>query len=190
MEQTRRYVGKSGYVYVYAPTHPAARPGQSYLPEHRLVVEKRLGRLLTHDEHIHHIDGNKSNNADDNLQVVARAEHSRIHNPRRRIILRCERCGAAVERYRSAVKSRVFCSHACRYAVLAPQVATKRWAGKGRGKVAVPCDHCGTAVERWPSLLSAHVFCSRACKGAAGRGQKRGEYARPRLSNSWPTRSK
>lgn len=47
--------------------------------EHRLVVEKSLGRKLKHDEHIHHIDGNKTNNSLSNLKVLTNEEHRKEH---------------------------------------------------------------------------------------------------------------
>lgn len=37
--------------------------------EHVMVMEKRIGRPLTRGEIVHHIDGNRSNNADSNLHL-------------------------------------------------------------------------------------------------------------------------
>ena len=47
--------------------------------EHRVVVEKFLGRKLKSDEIIHHIDQNKHNNSIKNLRLLTRAEHMGIH---------------------------------------------------------------------------------------------------------------
>lgn len=47
--------------------------------EHRKVMEEYLGRELSPDEIVHHIDGNKLNNDISNLQLVTRAEHINIH---------------------------------------------------------------------------------------------------------------
>lgn len=49
--------------------------------EHRLVVEKFIGRALLKNEHIHHIDGNPKNNSIKNLEVVDACTHCRIHKP-------------------------------------------------------------------------------------------------------------
>ena len=38
--------------------------------EHRLVMEKHIGRKLLTSEHVHHIDGNKSNNSLINLVII------------------------------------------------------------------------------------------------------------------------
>ena len=47
--------------------------------EHRFIVEKSIGRKLTPNEIVHHIDGNKRNNSLDNLMIMTRAEHARLH---------------------------------------------------------------------------------------------------------------
>lgn len=47
--------------------------------EHRLIMEKRLGRKLTFNEVVHHIDGNSLNNEDDNLLLMSRSEHIKLH---------------------------------------------------------------------------------------------------------------
>jgi hypothetical protein len=47
--------------------------------EHRVVMEKHLGRKLNRCEIVHHIDGNKHNNYISNLELMTQAEHARIH---------------------------------------------------------------------------------------------------------------
>ena len=47
---------------------------------YRYIVELKFGRKLLYNEVVHHIDGNHFNNDPDNLQVLTRAEHTKLHN--------------------------------------------------------------------------------------------------------------
>lgn len=47
--------------------------------EHRLVMEQYLGRKLKRTEVVHHKDGNKLNNAIENLELMSLSDHSRMH---------------------------------------------------------------------------------------------------------------
>lgn len=66
----------TGYLRVWEPGHPQASNG--WVREHRLVAERALGRLLEPDEHVHHINGDKTDNRLENLQVLGASEHSSI----------------------------------------------------------------------------------------------------------------
>jgi hypothetical protein len=46
---------------------------------HVVEMEERLGRRLLPDECAHHIDRNRSNNHPDNLALVTRSGHTRLH---------------------------------------------------------------------------------------------------------------
>ena len=50
-----------------------------YRHEHRIVMERILGRSLLPNEIIHHIDGDKLNNNPENLMLLTRAEHALLH---------------------------------------------------------------------------------------------------------------
>lgn len=47
--------------------------------QHRVVMERELGRKLRKGEIVHHIDHNKKNNSPSNLMVMTQAEHARLH---------------------------------------------------------------------------------------------------------------
>jgi len=48
-------------------------------PEHRKIMRIKMGRELTYDEVVHHIDGNPLNNKPSNLKVMSRREHTSLH---------------------------------------------------------------------------------------------------------------
>lgn len=47
--------------------------------QHVVLMEAVIGRKLFSNECVHHIDHNKQNNSIENLQLMTRAEHSRLH---------------------------------------------------------------------------------------------------------------
>ncbi len=46
---------------------------------HVVLMEERIGRNLKPDECVHHIDGNKSNNGENNLALLTKSAHARLH---------------------------------------------------------------------------------------------------------------
>jgi hypothetical protein len=74
-----RRINAQGYVVLYTPDHPRADK-DGYVQEHRLVLEKKLGRFLEPDEISHHINGVKDDNREDNLLLMSWGEHSALHH--------------------------------------------------------------------------------------------------------------
>ena len=73
----RAKAGK-GYVMLVAEGHPYATK-DGYVMEHRLVMEKELGRYLMPNEIVHHKNGDRQLNTPENLVVTTRKEHFQEH---------------------------------------------------------------------------------------------------------------
>lgn len=69
----------NGYKKVKAPDNHPYKDSKGYIMEHRLIIEQSIGRYLEPYEEVHHIDYNKFNNSLDNLMLVTKEEHRRIH---------------------------------------------------------------------------------------------------------------
>jgi hypothetical protein len=49
------------------------------IPEHRSVMARVIGRSLTPDEHVHHINGRRLDNRPENLMILTNQEHKLLH---------------------------------------------------------------------------------------------------------------
>lgn len=73
-----RHRHSMGYWLRKSPSHPFANK-DGFVPEHRLVMEGILGRIIDpRKEHVHHKDKDKKNNDPSNLQVLSIPDHRKI----------------------------------------------------------------------------------------------------------------
>lgn len=86
---------QNGYIGVYQPDHPRAGP-TGYVFEHPLVVERAIGKHISVKHHVHHIDLNESNNANDNLVACEDAAYHKLLHKRQRAL---DACGNANARF-------------------------------------------------------------------------------------------
>lgn len=70
----------TGYILIKNPKHPFANKA-GYVPEHRLVMEHKIGRYLKKEEVVHHINGKRDDNREENLELFnSKKEHMTNHN--------------------------------------------------------------------------------------------------------------
>lgn len=72
-------VRKDGRVLVFSPDHPNCST-TGYVLRYRLVMEEKLGRLLTKNEIVHHINHDPNDDRPENLEVMVRGDHMRLHD--------------------------------------------------------------------------------------------------------------
>lgn len=72
----------NGYRMLYRPDHSKAFKTnrlKGWVYEHVLICERYLDRTLEHDEVVHHLDLDRSNNKYSNLLVIDRGQHAKLH---------------------------------------------------------------------------------------------------------------
>lgn len=76
--QGGRRINAQGYIEILSPGHPNAQKYTNYVVEHRLIVEKYIGRYLKKSEDVHHINNNRTDNSIYNLMLFnGRSSHRR-----------------------------------------------------------------------------------------------------------------
>jgi len=142
---------------------------------HRFVWEQANGPIPK-DHHVHHRNGNKTDNRLENLELLSHGEHSarhyaekllphreralassratreRLANERAQRVLVCQHCGG--EYSSRAVHPRRFCSSACTDAARAILFDPEQR----------QCSYCG---ESYVATRSAQHYCSKRCNNRA-----------------------
>lgn len=121
---------RHGYVVLWVGhAHPMA-DSKGYVAEHRLVVSQFIGRPLTSAEIVHHINGAKTDNRIENLELTDRRNHIAEHRDavthamkesfrsivaNRRPPTECASCGVTFTPPRAPRCKRTFCSRECAF---------------------------------------------------------------------------
>jgi hypothetical protein len=74
-----RTITKFGYIQVLRPEHPFCN-NMGYVMEHRLIMEKYLGRYLKPKEVVHHINGITGDNRLKNLMLFPDCGRHSFHH--------------------------------------------------------------------------------------------------------------
>ena len=101
--ESKERINQQPYVWLKMPEHPNADK-RGYVLEHRVIFENELGRLLTSEEVVHHINGVTEDNRIENLEFFSnQAEHARYHaisKGIKMVLLRCPVCRSLFRRRR------------------------------------------------------------------------------------------
>jgi len=98
-----------GYIYFLDKNHPLASKKTYMVYYHRHLMSLHLGRWITSEEVVHHIDENKSNNDISNLLITTRELHGKLHNPGPEP----KTCPQCLETYQPQKRTQIFCGDRC-----------------------------------------------------------------------------
>lgn len=107
------YRKSNGYLLIYRPDSPSAQVGthQGWAYEHRVVIEDDLGHPIPEGYEVHHLDFDPTNNHIDNLIVLSKKDHIKLHKYLEHGLIPKQTCQTCGTEFRS--RNKRYCSDAC-----------------------------------------------------------------------------
>lgn len=75
-------IDRYGYPKLLKPDCPMS-DSKGYVYEHRYKMAKKIGRLLTREDVVHHINGIRDDNRIENLELTTHFEHKSKHSKKK-----------------------------------------------------------------------------------------------------------
>jgi len=162
------------YIYFLDKEHPLAYQPDGLVYYHRHVASIKIGRWLTQEEIVHHIDENRANNSFDNLQIMSRSEHAKLHHPIKwnNSDRNCPTCNCL---FLPICDEQIYCSNNC--------------VSKSQIKFEVTKEELSQLIWQMPTTKVGELFdvsdkaIEKRCKKLGIEKPPRGYWAREKMSN-------
>ena len=128
--KTERLLSGDGRWMIPAPENYQGKKyiGDRYVYEHRLIMERHLGRFLEYNEVVHHKNENKLDNRLENLEILLRMKHSSLHAKKPTIEnLICDWC---LKKFERQIKNKGYKHHFCCLSHAVSFQQTEKWKNK------------------------------------------------------------